>query len=142
MQIKKSGDQPDTTHRITLSFSESTYEALRAQSETLGYSIAGVARQVIDRGLAAGLLYADTPSPQGAAVVNATLMEQYCQLSAKLSRSYEERIEGLIDHLDLKDQRIAQMQQALEEYAETITKQVRDIEWQERKARLLKRLES
>ena len=54
--------------------------------------------------------------------MNATLMEQYCQLSAKLSRSYEERIEGLIDHLDLKDQRIAQMQQGLEEYAETITK--------------------
>ena len=46
-----------------------------------------------------------------------------------LQESYSEILK---DRLDLKEQMIAQMQQGLEEYAETITQQARDIEGYER----------
>ena len=128
MKIKRRGDRPGPTHRITVSFTQSTFEALRDQSAKSGYSIAGEARQVIDRGVAAGLLYADTPSPQGGVVVRGALLEQYYLLVEELQRAHEERIKGLTEHLAIKDRLIAQMQQGLEEYAETITQQARDIE--------------
>ena len=131
MKIKRRGDRPGPTHRITMSFTQSTYEALRDQSTKSGYSIAGVARQVIDRGVAAGLLDADTPSPQGAVVVRGALLEQYYQLLKELQRSHEKRIEGLTEHLAIKDRLIAQMHRGLDDYTETITQQTRDIQFYE-----------
>ena len=131
MKIKRRGDRPGTTRRITMSFTQSTYEALRDQSAKSGYSIAGVARRVIDRGVAAGLLDADTPSPQGAVVVRGALLEQYYQLIAELQRSHEKRIEGLTEHLAIKDRLIAQMHRGLDDYTEIITEQARDIQFYE-----------
>ena len=131
MKIKRRGDRPGTTRRITMSFTQSTYEALRDQSAKSGYSIAGVARRVIDRGVAAGLLDADTPSPQGAVVVRGALLEQYYQLVAELQRSHEKRIEGLTEHLAIKDRLIAQMHRGLDDYTEIITEQARDIQFYE-----------
>ena len=64
------------------------------------------------------------------------LVERRRQLSEKLHRSNEKRIEGLIEHLDLKEQLIAQMQKGLEDYAETITQQATDIEGYENALRL------
>ena len=126
--VKRRGKRVGPKHRMWITMAQPSIEALRAQSEKLGYSVSALAQLVIDRGVVAGLLYADTPSPQGAAVVSVTLMEKYVQLSEKLRRSDAERIEGLIEHLDLKEQRIAQMQRVLEEYAETITQQAREIQ--------------
>ena len=54
----------------------------------------------------------------------------------------EDHIKILQDRIALKDQMLAQMQQGLEEYAETITQQAKEIEWKETQARLTKRLES
>ena len=59
------------------------------------------------------------------------LLEQYYQLVEELQRSHEKRIEGLTEHLAIKDRLIAQMQRGLEEYSETITQQARDIQFYE-----------
>lgn len=132
MKIKRRGDRPGPTHRLMLSFSQSTYEALRDQSaKEDGYSIAGVARRVIDRGLAAGLLDANDPNAQGAVVVRGALLEQYYQLVDDLQRSHEKRIEGLTEHLAIKDRLIAQMKRGLDMYTETIEEQARDIQFYE-----------
>ena len=128
MKIKKSGDRQGT-HRITMSLSISTYEALRDQSaKEDGYSIAGVARRVIDRGVAAGLLDADTPTrTQGALVVHAALREQYYQLVDKQQQAHDKQIEGLQERLDIKDLLFAQMKRALEQSTEVITDQAMTI---------------
>ena len=128
MKIKRRGDRQGT-HRITLSFSQDIYEALRDQSaKEDGYSIAGVARRVIDRALTCGLLDADTPtSPQGALVVRGALLEQRHQLVDKLQQAHDKQIEGLQERLDIKDLLFAQMKRALEEYTEIITDQATTI---------------
>ena len=138
MKIERRGNRQGPTHRITMSFTQSTYEALRAQSEKLGYSIAGIARQVIDRGVAAGLLSADTPSTQGAAVVRVTQDERYRQLQDEQVRLLErivqqkdEQIEILHDRLDLNVQMVSHLHRGLDDYTEIITQQARDIEFYE-----------
>ena len=118
MKIKRRGNRQGPSHRITISFTEETYAELRKQSDKLDYSLAEIARRVVDRGVVAD-------------VVSVTKMEEYVQLSEKLRRSDEKRIEGLQEHLDLKDQLIAQMQRGLEEYTEIITEQARDIQFYE-----------
>ena len=132
MKIKRRGDRPGPTHRITMSFTQSTYEALRDQSAKSGYSIAGVARRVIDRGVAAGLLDANDPNVQGAVVVRGALLEQYYQLVDDLQRSHEKRIEGLTEQLAIKDRLIAQMKRGLDDYTEIITEQAADLQFFER----------
>ena len=118
MKIKRRGNRQGPSHRITISFTEETYAELRKQSDKLDYSLAEIARRVVDRGVVAD-------------VVSVTKMEEYVQLSEKLRRSDEKRIKGLQEHLDLKDQLIAQMQRGLEEYTEIITEQARDIQFYE-----------
>ena len=127
--IKRRGKRGGPTHKLWITMKKPSFEMLEAQSEKLGYSISFLAQQVIDRGLAAGLGVADTPSPNGADVVRVTQMEHYFQLVEELQRVHKERIEGLIEHLDLKDQLIAQMQRGLELYTETITDQARDLQF-------------
>ena len=74
-----------------------------------------------------GLLDADTPNPQGAVVVRATQREHYFQLVEELQRVHKERIEGLIEHLDIKDQLNAQLQRELEDYVDKIAEYVERI---------------
>ena len=131
MKITKRGSRQGT-HRLMMSFSKATYEALRDQSaKEDGYSIAGVARRVIDRGVAAGLLDANAndPNAQGAVVVRGALLEQHFRLVDDLQRVHEKRMEGFQEHLDIKDRLIAQMQRALDMYTETIEEQARDIQF-------------
>ena len=136
--IKRRGKRVGPKHRIYITLALPTFEALRAEGEKLGYSVSALAQRVIDRGVAAGLLYGDTPSPKGENVVRVTKAERFDQLNKELDRLHDEhtkllkgRIEILHDCLDLKEQMIAQMQQGLEEYAETITQQARDIDGSE-----------
>ena len=126
--IKRRGKRVGPKHRMWITLALPTVEALRTQSEKIGYSVSALAQQVIDRGVAAGLLYADTPSPQGEDVVRVTQAEHYYQLSEELVRLQEDHIKILQDRVDLKEQMIAHMQQGLEDYAETITQQARDID--------------
>ena len=130
--IKRRGKRVGPKHRMWITLALPTVEALRTQSEKLGYSVSALAQQVIDRGVAAGLLDADVPSPKGADVVRVTKAEHFykemCRLHEKTHEIVDFRIQLLKDRLDLKEQMIAQMQQGLEEYAETITQQARDIE--------------
>ena len=57
----------------------------------------------------------------------ATQMEHYFQLVEELQRVHKERIEGLIEHLDIKDQLNAQLQRELEDYADKIAEYVERI---------------
>ena len=129
MKIEKSRHRPGPIHRISMSFSHGTYQALHAQSKRLGYSIAGVARQVVDRAMAAGLLDKDIPSPHGADVVRVTQDEHREHLNAEISRLHEKHIDILQDRLDLKEQRIAQLQQVLDMNALTITELSGDLQF-------------
>ena len=54
----------------------------------------------------------------------ATQMEHYFQLVEELQRVHKERIEGLIEHLDIKDQLNAQLQRELEDYVDKIAEYV------------------
>ena len=130
--IKRRGKRVGPKQRIYITLALPTIEALRAQGEKLGYSVSALAEQVIDRGVAAGLLDADTPSPQGAVVVRGALLEQYYQLVEELQRSHEKRIEGLTEHLAIKDRLIAQMKRGLDDYTEIITEQAADLQFFER----------
>ena len=134
--IKRRGKRVGPKHRIYITLALPTVEALRAQGEKLGYSVSALAQQVIDRGVAAGLLYADTPSPKGAAVVSATQDEHYRQLQAEQVRLLErivqqkdEQIEILHDRLDLNVQMISHLHRGLDDYTEIITEQARDIQF-------------
>ena len=129
MKITKRGSRPGTTHRLMMSFAESTYKSLRDQSAKSGYSIAGVVRQVIGRAVAAGLLDADTPSPQGDRIVRGALLEQYYQLVDDLQRAHERRIAGLLEDIAIKDRLIDQMKRGLEMNLEIITEQAVDLQF-------------
>ena len=131
MKIERRGDRQGT-HRITISFSQDTYEALRDQSaKEDGYSIGGVARRVIDRGVAAGLLNAETPNLQGTVVVHDSLLEDFYHLVEKLKRADDKRLEGLTERLAINEQLISQMKRALEMNSEVITEQAATIQFYE-----------
>ena len=57
----------------------------------------------------------------------ATQREHYFQLVEELQRVHKERIEGLIEHLDIKDQLNAQLQRELEDYVDKIAEYVERI---------------
>ena len=80
MKIKSRGE----SRRVTISFTEETYAELRKQSDKLGYSLAEIARRVIDRGVVDD-------------VVRVTQAEYREQLYEKICRLHERRIEGLQD---------------------------------------------
>ena len=127
MKITRRENQQGT-HRMSVSFSRATHEALRSASAKSGCSVAAAARKALEGAVAAGLLDADTPtSSQGAIVVRAALLEQYYQLVDKLQQTHEKQIEGLQERLDIKDLLFAQMKGALEEYTEVITEQATTI---------------
>ena len=129
MKIKKSGDRPGATQRITMSFSQSTYKALREKSaKQPGYSIAGVARQVIERGMAAGLLNAETPSSKVEDLVKMYQSERLAEVYEELRLAMQENIDLLLKRIALQDDLISRKQQRFEEYAETITEQASSIE--------------
>ena len=131
MKIKRPVDQPGTTRRISMSFTESTYEALRAAGKKSGYSIAGVARQVIDRALAAGLLYTETPSSKVEDLVKMYRSEKLVQVHEELRLAMQENIDLLLKTIDVYERRDDHKQQMLNEYALTITEQARDIQFYE-----------
>ena len=128
MKIKRPVDQPGTTRRISMSFTESTYKALRAAGKKRGYSIAGVARQVIDRAIGVGLLSSSTPPSKVEDLVKLYQSESVVQVYEELRLLMQENIDLLLKELALKDQLIAQKQQRVKEYTETITNQASSIE--------------
>ena len=135
MKITRREDQQGT-HRMSMSFSQATYEALRAKSEKQpGYSIAGAARQVIERGVAAGLLYSETPSSEVEDLVKLYQSERLVQLHEELHqeavgiiKSKGEIIKLLENRLDTKDKQYAQLIQVLENHTKIITDQASSIE--------------
>lgn len=136
--VKRRGPRVGPKHRIYITLALPTVEALRAQSEKIGYSVSALAEQVIDRGVAAGLLYADVPSQKGADVVRVTKDGHYRQLQAeqvrlleRIVQQKEEQIEILHDRLDLNVQMISHLHRGLDDYTETITQQARDIQFYE-----------
>ena len=116
-------------HRTWITIEEPTIAALRAQGETLGYSVSALAQLVLDRGVACGLINKDTPSAHGADVVRVTQDEHREHLNAEISRLHEKHVEILQDRLDLKEQRIAQLQQVLDMNALTITELSGDLQF-------------
>ena len=97
-------------HRMWITIEKDTFVELQASGEKLGYSISALAQRVIVRGVRAGLIVDDNPNDK-----YYELTEERCRLYEELCRSYKEEIKIGQDRLDLKDQRIAQMQQGLEE---------------------------
>ena len=69
MKIKKRSNRQEPSHRMTISFSQATYETFRIQSMELGYSVAEIARRVITQGVAAGLLTSRKPNPVVASII-------------------------------------------------------------------------
>ena len=129
MKITRREDQQGT-HRMSMSLSQTAYTALRNQSaKEKGYSIAGVARRLVDRALAAGLLYAETPSSKVEDLVKMYQSESVVQVYEELLLVMQENIDLLLKKDALKDHLIAQKQQGLEMYAETITEQARDLQF-------------
>ena len=61
--VKRRGPRVGPTHRVYVTLAQPTFEALRAQSAMVGYSVSALAQKVIDRGVAAGLLDAGHPKP-------------------------------------------------------------------------------
>ena len=103
MQIKKRGNRQGASHRVSMSFEKSTYEALRRESEKHGYSIAEITRQVIDRSIVYGLLSDEKkPLPDAALDRNAE-MQHYTLLASKkekLIKVLRETIAVQSGHLD------------------------------------------
>ena len=131
MKIKRRGYRQGT-HRITISFSQATYEALRDQSaKEDGYSVGGVARRVIDRGIGVGLLNAEAASLERTIIVHDALLEDFHQIVANLKRADDKQIEGLNERLVVNEQLIAQMKRALEMNSEVITEQAATIQFYE-----------
>ena len=130
--IKRRGKRGGPTHKLWITMKKTSFEMLEAQGEKLGYSISFLAQQVIDRGLAAGLLYADTPSPQGEDVVRVTQAERHDQLTKELDRLHEEHTKLLKGRIDLLEEWVSDLRLERAVHAEIIEKQARDIEGYER----------
>ena len=118
MKIKARG----ASRRITISFTPTTYEALRKESEKLGYSVAEIARRVVDQGTIAE-------------VVRATQHEHREQLHAKINQLHEKYIKLLRDRAEnmhgwiaeLRLDRTAQ-EKLIKQQGELIKQQAEDIE--------------
>ena len=118
MKIKARGE----SRRITMTFTKETYEALRDQSEKLGYSIAEIARRVVDQGALAE-------------VVRVTQHEHREQLHANINQLHEKCIKLLRDRADnmhgwiaeLRLDRTAQ-EELIKQQGELIKQQAEDIE--------------
>ena len=110
MKIKARGE----SRRITISFTPITYEALRDQSERLGYSIAEIARRVIDRGVLGE-------------VVSATQAETKEELYGKLCRLHERRAKGLLEDIAIRDEDIAIRDQLIATQHEELCKQSTEL---------------
>ena len=77
-------------HRTWITIEEPTIAALRAQGEKLGYSVSALAQLVLDRGVRAGLIDDDTPSPHGAEMVRVTQDEHREHLKAQISQLHKQ----------------------------------------------------
>ena len=126
--IKRRGKRGGPTHKLWITMKKPSFEMLEAQSEKLGYSISFLAQQIIDRGLAAGLGVADTPSPQGEDVVRVTQAERHDQLTKELDRLHEEHTKLLKGRIDLLEEWVADLRLERAVHAEIIEQQARDIE--------------
>ena len=94
MRIKRRGKKQGLSHRITLTFGQETYDELLMQSNKLGYSLAEIARRVIDRGVVGE-------------VVSLTQAETKEELYEKLCRLHERRAKGLLEDIAIRDEDIA-----------------------------------
>ena len=126
--VKQRGPRVGPTHRVYVTLALPTVEALRAEGEKRGYSLSALAQQMIDRAMAAGLLYAETPSSKVEDLVKMYQSESLVQVHEELRLAMQENIDLLLKKIDIYERRNGQMQQRFKEYAETITKQARDIQ--------------
>ena len=104
------------------------FEALSDASEHYGYSIAEITRRVIDRGVGAGLLHAETPHKKGTAVVRLTDFSEYRDMALETVRLNEAQLKILEDRLKLADKITDQQAKRLAESSEVITEMARDLE--------------
>ena len=110
-----------------MTFPKNLFEILSDASKAYGYSIAETARQVIERGVAAGLLHRDTPTSEGIAVIRNAQFDEYCAATQELNRLHEAEMTTLRGHLKLRTELIAKMTQRLEESSELIAEQAREL---------------
>ena len=125
---KRRGKRQGPTHRITITFPRNLFEALSDASDHYGYSISEIARRVIDRGVGAGLLHAETPHKKGTAVVRLTHFREYSDMARETVRLYEAQIKIFEDRLRLADKLAGLQAQRLLESSEVITELARDLE--------------
>ena len=125
--IKKRVKRAGPTHRVYVTLTLPTVEALRAEGAKRGYSISALVQQVIERGMAAGLLYAETPSSKVEDLVKLYQSERLAEVYEELRLAMQENIDLSLKEIALQGDLIAQKQQGLEMYAETITDQAQTI---------------
>ena len=121
--VKRRGKRSEATHRIWVTFTKGTFEALSKQSKALGYAIGALTRIVIDRAVVCGLLTDDLPSLRGEDVVSAALAQELVDLS----KEDGERIRLLTEVVDLQQRLLDQMQQQTDTFKTTILRQAVEI---------------
>ena len=128
MKTKRRGKQQGPTHRITMTFPENLFQCLSDASDHYGYSISEMARRVIDRGVGAGLLHAETPHKKGTTVVRLTHFREYADMALETLRLKDAEIKILQDRLTLAGKGATQQAQRLLESSDVITELARDLE--------------
>ena len=128
MKTKRRGKQQGPTHRITMTFPENLFQVMSDASDHYGYSISEMARRVIDRGVGAGLLHAETPHKKGTSVIRLTDFREYADAARETLRLNEAQLKILEDRLKLADKVAVQQAKRLLESSEVITEMARDLE--------------
>ena len=123
MKIKRRGDRLGPSHRVSMSFTKSTYEALRKESVKHDYSIAEITRQIIDRAIVYGLLSDEEKTLPDSALGSYAEMQEYTLIVNKNRREDAEKIKLLTEFLDLHSERVALLERQIALYEETILRQ-------------------
>ena len=114
MKIKRRGNRKGASHRVSMSFTKSTYEALRKESVKHDYSIAEITRQVIDRSIVYGLLSDEEKPLPAAALGSYAEMQEYVLIASKNRREDAEKIKLLTEFVDLHHKRVTMLEELIE----------------------------
>ena len=128
---RRRGKRAGPTRRIGITFNAAAFDMLSEQSKATGYTIAAVARLTMDRALALGLLHSSTPPSKAEDLVKLYQKETLEQVHEELRLAMQENIDLLLKRIDIYERRDDQKQQMLDESAEIITDQARDIQFYE-----------
>ena len=123
----------EDTARLSITFKEKTHAALIKRAEELGHphSISAVTRSLVEQAIEYGLLEDRDPADAE------QFLQRYYAASEELYREFRKRIDGLIEHLDIKDQIIAwQHEQLCELSTELYGPYKGDQAWRDEQARI------